>query len=206
MIGLIGNKVGMTQVFDDRGNLVPVTAIRVEPNVVVGHRTVEKNGYAATVLGALSARKKHISKPLAGQFAEGVEPRRVLRELRGFDREVNVGDAIGAEIFEGVVFVDVQGLSKGKGYQGVMKRHGFKGGSKTHGSKFHRANGSTGMAAWPSKVHRGTRMPGRMGAERRTVQNLRLVAIDAEKQLLLVRGSVPGTRESLLIVREARKK
>ena len=172
----------------------------------MGHRTVEKNGYAAAVLGAVPAKKKSVRKPVAGQFAEGIEPRRVLREVRGFDHEANVGDSLGAEIFEGVMFVDVQGISKGKGYQGVIKRHGFRGGRKTHGSKFHRANGSTGMAASPSKVHRGTRMPGRMGGERRTVQNLRLVAVDAERQLLLVRGSVPGTRESLLIVREARKK
>ena len=206
MVGLIGRKVGMTQVFDDAGNLVPVTAIQVEPNVVIGHRTVEKDGYAAAVLGALPVKKKNITKPVAGQFADSIEPRRVLREVRGFDRDANVGDSLGAEIFEGVTYVDVQGISKGKGYQGVMKRHGFGGGRKTHGSKFHRANGSTGMAAWPSKVHRGTRMPGRMGGERRTVQNLRVVAVDAEKQLLLVKGSVPGTRESLLIVREARKK
>jgi large subunit ribosomal protein L3 len=206
MIGLIGKKIGMTQVFDDGGNLIPVTAIRVEPNVVVGHRTIDKHGYSATVLASLPVKKKRLTKPVAGQFVEGVEPRRIQREVRDFDRELGVGDEVGAEIFEGILFVDVQGLSKGKGYQGVIRRHGFRGGRKTHGSKFHRANGSTGMAAWPSKVHRGTKMPGRMGGDRRTVQNLRLVGVDAERQLLLVRGSVPGTRDSLVIVREARKK
>ena len=206
MIGLIGTKVGMTQLFDDRGNLVPVTAIRIEPNVVVGRRTLETHGYDATILGSGAVKASRMRKPVAGQFPSGTEPRRVLKEFRDFDFEVEIGGTLGVEALENVGHVDVQGITKGKGYQGVMRRHGFAGGNKTHGSKFHRANGSTGMAAAPSKVMKGTRMPGRMGAELFTAQNLRIVRLDAEHQVLLVRGAVPGRRDSVLFIREAKKK
>ena len=206
MLGLIGKKIGMTQVFDETGNLIPVTAVMVEPNVVVQERTVEKNGYSAVILGAFAAKKKHLTKPVLGQFAEGVEPTRYMAEMRDYERECKSGDRLGLEIFEGIRFVDVQAASKGKGYQGVMKRHGFKGGSKTHGSKFHRAGGSTGMAAWPSRVIKGTKMAGRMGNRKTTIQNLRLVEIDAEKGVLLIKGCIPGTRDSVIIVKKALKK
>jgi len=204
MLGLIGRKIGMTQVFDDSGNLIPVTVIQVEPNVVVSNRAEDKDGYSAVVLGA-GTRKKAI-KPYAGQFPKGIKPARVLKEFRDFGREVEVGQMLGVEIFEGVHFVDVQGISKGKGYQGVMKRHGFSGGRKSHGSKFHRAGGSTGMAASPSKVIKGTKMAGRMGGENRTVQNLKVVKVDTEQQTLIVMGAVPGRNSGQVLVTLAKKK
>ncbi len=207
MLGLIGKKVGMTQIFNDYGELMPVTVIRIEPNLVVDRRTVDRNGYDAVVLGASDAKPSRLTAPVLGQFKKnGLEPKRRLVEMRDFDRECAIGDTLGVEVFENSAFVDVTGTSKGKGYQGVMKRHGFGGGRKTHGSKFHRAGGSTGMAAWPSKVQKGTKMAGRMGGVQRTAQNLRIVSIDAERQMLLVNGAIPGARDGYVIVRTARKK
>ena len=207
MVGLIGRKVGMTQVFDEAGRLVPVTVIQVQPNVVVGHRTPEKDGYSAVILGAEEAKPQRLSKPLRGQYEKaGVAPQRKMIEIADVDQEYAVGDTLGVDLFADAGFVDVIGTSKGKGYQGVMKRHGFGGGRKTHGSKFHRANGSTGMAAWPSRVIKGTRMPGRMGGVRSTAQNLRVVRVDAEKQMLLVGGAVPGARNGYVLVSTAKKR
>ncbi len=207
MVGLIGRKVGMTQVFDEAGRLVPVTVIQVEPNVVVGRRTPEKDGYSAVILGAEEAKPERLTKPVRGQYEKvGVAPQRKMVEVSDFDHECAVGDTLGVDLFGDAGFVDVVGTSKGKGFQGVMKRHGFGGGRKTHGSKFHRANGSTGMAAWPSRVIKGTRMPGRMGGERSTVQNLRVVRVDAEKQMLLVGGAVPGARNGYVLVSTAKKR
>jgi large subunit ribosomal protein L3 len=207
MVGLIGRKIGMTQVFDDAGRLVPVTVIQVEPNVVVGQRTPEKDGYSAVILGAEVAKPERLTKPVRGQYEKvGVAPQRKMVEVSDFDHECAVGDALGVDLFADAGFVDVVGTSKGKGFQGVIKRHGFGGGRKTHGSKFHRANGSTGMAAWPSRVIKGTRMPGRMGGERSTVQNLRVVRVDAEKQMLLVGGAVPGARNGYVLVSMAKKR
>ena len=206
MFGLIGKKVGMTQIFDDTGRLVPVTVLSLADNVVVGRRTIENDGYDAVVLGAEVVKAARVTKPRLGQFPDGVEPRRALIEFRDFGLDVEIGQTLGVDVFNDVAFVDVIGRSKGKGYQGVMKRHGFGGGRKTHGSKFHRANGSTGMAAWPSKVIKGTKMPGRMGADRTTVLNLRVVRIDAEHQLLLVRGAVPGKTNATVRVRPAIKR
>ena len=207
MLGLIGKKVGMTQVFDEFGELMPVTVIKVEPNLVVDQRTPDRNGYGAVVLGASDVKESRVTAPVLGQFRKNeLDPKRRLVEMRDFDRECAIGDTLGVEVFENSAFVDVTGTSKGKGYKGVMKRHGFGGGRKTHGSKFHRANGSTGMAAWPSRVIKGTKMPGRMGGVQRTVQNLRIVSIDAERQMLLVGGAVPGTRDGYVIVQTSKKK
>lgn len=206
MLGLIGKKVGMTQVFDETGSLVPVTVIKFEDNHVVQLREEERDGYSACVMGSIKMKEKRVTKPYGGQFPEGVEATKCLVEMRDFDNETAVGEKIGVEIFEGLEYVDITGTTKGKGYQGVMKRHGFGGGRKTHGSKFHRANGSTGMAAWPSRVIKGTKMPGRMGADRKTVQNLRIVQVDAEKKLMLVKGAVPGTKNSVVIVKSAKKR
>ena len=206
MIGLIGKKAGMTQVFDSEGTLTPVTVIKVEPNVVVANRTVENDGYSAVVLGSVEMKSSHVTKPYAGQFKEDTTPKKHVMELRDFEKECNVGDSFGVELIEGFSYVDVVGTSKGKGFQGVMKRHNFSGGRATHGSKFHRANGSTGMAAWPSKVIKGTKMAGRMGGERKTVQNLEVVRVDAEKNIVLVKGAVPGTKDSVVFVRKAKKK
>jgi len=203
MLGLMGKKIGMTQTFDERGVLNGVTVIRVEPNVVIGERTQEKNGYSALILATASLKKKRQKKPYAGQFPPGIEPTARLREVRDFEKKCGVGEKLGVELFEGVGFVDIKGVSKGKGFQGVMKRHGFKGGPKSHGSKFHRAPGSTGSSAFPSRVFPGARMPGHMGADNVTVKNLRLVKIDRENSVLLVRGAVPGPRGGRVFVQKA---
>jgi large subunit ribosomal protein L3 len=206
MKALIGMKIGMTQIFDESGNVVPVTALRVEPNVVVGLRAADRAGYDAVVLGAIAAKKSRVTKTRAGQFPEGVEPRRYLREIKDLGVEVQVGASVGLEIFEGVEYVDVQGISKGKGFQGVVKKHGMKGGPGAHGTKFGREVGSTGMRSTPGKVFKGTHNAGRMGHATVTVENLALVRVDVEKQLLLVKGSVPGPRNTAVLVREAIKK
>lgn len=206
MLGLIGKKVGMTQVYDEQGTMTPVTVIKFEDNVVIGNRSVEKDGYVACVLGTVDKKAKQVTKPYGGQFPEGIEPKQFLYEMRDFEAESEIGKTYGVELFEKLKFVDVIGTTKGKGYQGVMKRHGFSGGRKTHGSKFHRANGSTGMAAYPARVIKGTKMAGRMGGDRKTVQNLKIVRVDAEKQIILVKGAIPGTRNSVVLVRRAKKK
>lgn len=204
MLGLIGTKVGMTQVFDEQGTQTPVTVIRIDANAVVGHRTPERDGYSAVVLGAGSIKKSRVRKPYAGQFPEGLQPTKVLKEVRDFGRECKVGDSFGVEAFEGTRFVDVQGISKGKGFQGAMKRHGFGGGPKSHGSLVHREVGSAGVAS--GKSFKGARMPGRMGGETAKVQNLRIVKVDVEKKVLLVKGAVPGPRGGRLFVTQAGKR
>ncbi|MBN1799085.1 MAG: 50S ribosomal protein L3 [Spirochaetales bacterium] len=206
MLGLLGKKIGMTQIFDENGVLIPVTVVKVEPNVVVGQRTKEKHGYDAVVLGAFKVKANKLKKPIAGQFVKGVDSVKILREFRDFEHECKIGDKLGVELFEKIRFVDVKGTTKGKGYQGVMKRHGFAGGVKSHGSKFHRAGGSTGQAAWPSKVLKGTKMAGRMGNAGHTMQNLRIVKIDKEKEVMLVNGAVPGAPNNLVIITRAFKK
>lgn len=206
MVGLIGKKVGMTQVFDDEGFLVPVTVLKVEPNLVVARRTPERDGYSAVVLGAIPQKESRMKKPVLGQFKEGVVPRRELFEFRDFEHECSVGDEVGLDLLKDIGFVDITGTSKGKGFQGVMKRHNFGGGRKTHGSKFHRANGSTGMAAYPSKVIKGTKMAGRMGGAKSTVLSLQVVRVDLENGLMLVRGAVPGRSDAVVRIRPAVKR
>ncbi len=205
MLALIGRKIGMTQLFNDAGMRVPVSVIKVEPNVVVQERTTEKHGYSAMVIGADPLKKSRVKKPVAGQYPQGVDPKRYLMEFKDFEKECKVGDTLGVEIFEGVPFVDVRGTTKGKGFQGVVKRHGFQGGPGAHGSKFHRENGSVGTGAF-RKIVKGTRMPGRMGNERLTVQNIRLFRVDKERGLLLVNGAVPGRRGGMVVVLKATKK
>ena len=206
MLGLMGRKIGMTQVFDETGSLVPVTVVKVEPNLVVAQKTEEKDGYKAVVLGIDELKQNRASKSYAGQFPENISPVKTLKEFRDFEKEVAPGDKIGAELFEGVRYVDVCGVSKGKGFQGVMKRWGFGGGRKTHGSKFHREPGSTGQNTYPHKSFKNRKMPGRMGRERVTVLSLRLVKIDPENKLVLIRGAVPGVNKGLVVVRAAVKK
>ncbi|MDR1788285.1 MAG: 50S ribosomal protein L3 [Treponema sp.] len=206
MIGLLAVKVGMTQVFDADGNLVPVTALRVDPNVVIAKKTKEKDGYDAVVVGFGAIKEKRVSKPVKGQFPEGVTPTRTIREFRGFEKEAAVGDNLGAELFEGVRWVDVTGVSKGKGFQGVVKRWGFGGGRHTHGSKFHREPGSTGQSTYPHKTFKNVKLPGRMGRERVTVLSQRVIQVDTEKQLVLVRGAVPGINKGVVTIRAAVKK
>lgn len=206
MIGLIAKKVGMTQVFDESGNLIPVTVIRVEPNTVVSLKKEEAFGYDAVVLGLDDLKASRTTKPYAGQFPEGIAPKRHLKEFRDFDREVAVGDQIGVEILEKIRFLDVTATTKGKGFQGVMKRWGFHGGRASHGSKFHREPGGTGNSTTPGHCFKNIKMPGHMGAERVTVQNLRIQKIDPELKVVMVRGAVPGHKDCTLIIKSAVKK
>ena len=206
MKGLIATKVGMTQVFDENGNLTPVTVIRVDPNVVVAHKTKENFGYEAVVLGLGELKSKNVTKPYAGQFPEGITPKRHLKEFRDFEVEKAVGEEVGIELFENTAYVDVTATSKGKGFQGVMKRWGFHGGRATHGSKFHREAGGTGCCTTPGHCLKNVKMPGRMGFDRVTVQNLKVVKVDPELNVLMVRGAVPGVRNCTLIVKAAVKK
>ncbi|HPX25233.1 MAG TPA: 50S ribosomal protein L3 [Treponemataceae bacterium] len=206
MKGLIAKKVGMTQVFDEDGSLTPVTVIRVEPNKVVALKKKEVFGYDAVVLGLDDMKKSRITKPYAGQFPEGITPKRNLKEFRDFDGEVAVGDEVGLELFDEIRFLDVTATSKGKGFQGVMKRWGFHGGRASHGSKFHREPGSTGQCTSPGRSFKNTKLPGRMGRERVTVQNLKIVKIDPELKVVMVRGSVPGNKDCTLIIKSAVKK
>ncbi|MDR3167340.1 MAG: 50S ribosomal protein L3 [Treponema sp.] len=206
MLGLLAKKVGMTQVFDDEGNLVPVTVMRIDPNIVIAQKNKEKDGYAAVILGVDDMKKNKVTKPYAGQFAENIAPKKIVKEFRDFEKEVAVGDSLGVELFEGCRYVDVSGVSKGKGFQGVMKRWGFRGGRYTHGSKFHREPGSTGQSTYPGRTFKNVKLPGRMGRERVTVLSLQVVKVDPEKQVIMVHGAVPGVNKGVVVVRTAVKK
>jgi large subunit ribosomal protein L3 len=196
----------MTQVFDEAGNVTPVTVIGVEPNVVVARRTKEKCGYDAVVLGSGDMKPHRVTKPYAGQFAEGITPKKILREFRDLDTDAAIGDELGLEFFDGIRFVDVTAISKGKGFQGVMKRWGFHGGRASHGSKFHREAGSTGQSTTPGHSFKNVKMPARMGGDRVSVQNLRIVKIDRELKVVLVCGAVPGRRNCTVIIKSAVKR
>jgi large subunit ribosomal protein L3 len=206
MIGLIGKKTGMTQVFDETGRLIPVTVIEFAPNVVVGKKTADKDGYDAVVVGVYDKKKSTVSKPYGGQFPEGINPTRILREMRDYEKEVAVGDKLSVASLEGIRFVDVSATSKGKGFQGVVKRWHFGGGRASHGSKFHREPGSTGQSTYPHKTFKNVKLPGHMGNERVTMQNLKVVRVDVEGGFMLVRGAVPGPRTCDVLVRDAVKK
>jgi large subunit ribosomal protein L3 len=206
--GLLGTKLGMTQVWDENNKLVPVTVVEIAPNVVTQVRTVENDGYAAVQIayGAIDPRK--VTKPLTGHFEKaGTTPRRHLTEVRTADAaEYSAGQELAVDIFEAGQLVDVVGTSKGKGFAGVMKRHNFKGVSASHGShRNHRKPGSIGASSTPSRVFKGMRMAGRMGGERVTVMNLKVHSVDLEKGLLLIKGAVPGARGRLVFVRNAVK-
>ncbi|MFC2386299.1 50S ribosomal protein L3 [Treponema socranskii] len=206
MKGLIAKKVGMTQVFDESGNLVPVTVIRIDPNTVIATRTKERNGYNAVVLGIDDVKESRVTKAYKNQFAENIAPKRTLKEFRDFEKEVKVGDQIGMELFDGTRFLDVTSTSKGKGFQGVMKRWGFHGGRASHGSKFHREAGGTGQSTTPGHTFKNIKMPGRMGSKKVTIQNLQVVKTDADLKVIMVRGAVPGNKDCTLIVKSAVKK
>jgi large subunit ribosomal protein L3 len=208
MKGILGTKLGMTQVFDENNRIVPVTVVKAEPNVVTQVRTEEKDGYTAVQLAAGAIDPRKVNKPVAGHFAKaGVTPRRHLVELRTADAsEYTVGQEITAEVFEAGAVVDITGTSKGKGTAGVMKRHNFKGLGSSHGTqRKHRSPGSIGGCATPGRVFKGLRMAGRMGHERVTTQNLKVHKIDAENGLLLIKGAVPGPKGGLVFVRTAAK-
>ena len=206
MKGLIAKKVGMTQVFDESGNLVPVTVIRIDPNTVIATRTKERNGYDAVVLGIDDVKESRVTKAYKNQFAENIAPKRTLKEFRDFEKEVKVGDQIGMELFDGTRFLDVTSTSKGKGFQGVMKRWGFHGGRASHGSKFHREAGGTGQSTTPGHTFKNIKMPGRMGSKKVTIQNLQVIKTDADLKVIMVRGAVPGNKDCTLIVKSAVKK
>ena len=210
--GLLGKKLGMTQVFDERGEVVPVTVISAGPCVVTQVRTKERDGYEAVQLGYGESRR--LSKPERGHLkaaqADGAEGELLLRHLREVTARdtdtVQVGQRVTVGIFKPGDVIDISGVSKGKGFQGVVRRHHFRGGPKTHGqSDRWRAPGSIGAGTTPGHVFKGTRMAGRMGNERVTVQNLRVVQVDEDRNLLVVRGSVPGANEGLLMIRRAVK-
>ena len=206
--GVLGEKLGMTQVWDDNGKLVPVTVVQTGGNVVTQIRSVETDGYDAVQIAFGQIDPRKVSKPLKGHFEKaGVTPRRHLVELRTSDAgEYSLGQEITAEAFEGGQKVDVTGTTKGKGFAGVMKRHGFAGVSASHGAhRNHRKPGSIGGCATPGRVFKGMRMAGRMGGVRQTTQNLTIHAVDADKGLLLVKGAVPGPRGGIVLVRNAVK-
>ncbi|MDO4784573.1 MAG: 50S ribosomal protein L3 [Propionibacteriaceae bacterium] len=208
--GILGTKLGMTQLWDDNNRIVPVTVIQAGPCVVTQVRTPEVDGYSAVQLGYGAIKAKKVNKPAAGHFEKAdVTPRKHLVELRTADASTyTLGQELtAADVFEAAQVVDVTGISKGKGTAGVMKRHGFGGLKASHGvHRKHRAPGSIGGCATPGRVFKGLRMAGRMGNEKVTVQNLTIHAVDAERGLLLVRGAVPGNKGSLVVVRTAAKK
>jgi len=207
--GLIGKKLGMTQVFDSNNHLVPVTVIEVGPCVVTQVRTPETDGYSAIQIAYGAIDPKRVSKPQAGHFAKaGVTPRRSVAEIRTLNAGTySVGQELGASLFEAGEIVDATGTSEGKGSAGVMKRHGFGGLRSSHGvDKKHRMPGSVGACSTPGRVFKGMRMMGRMGAERVTTQNLTIQAVDAEKNLLLIKGSVPGHDGGIVFIKSAAKK
>lgn len=202
MSGILGKKIGMTQVFDEKNNIVSVTAIEAGPCPILA----VKEKYIQ--LGFDSVKENHLKKPLLGYFKKlNVAPRKIIREvLKESDKEYKVGEEIKVDLFKVGDFVDITGTSKGKGFQGGMKRWHWKGGPKTRGSTSHRRVGSLGSSTSPGRVWKGHHLPGHMGAERTTTQNLRIVKVDAQNNLLLVKGAVPGHKNSYLIIKKAKKK
>ncbi|MCK5055206.1 MAG: 50S ribosomal protein L3 [Candidatus Aminicenantes bacterium] len=192
--GIIGKKVGMTQIFTDEGGVIPVTVIKAGPCLVVQKKIKEHNEYIKVQLGFVEGEKvKKVNKAIAGHFGKAeVPPTNVLKEFFIDENNINVGDSIKVDIFEEKEKVNITGITKGKGFQGVVKRWNFRGGKATHGSMFHRRAGSTGMCAFPGKVIKGKKMPGRMGGKRKAVKGLNVVKVDTEKNLLLVKGAIPG--------------
>ncbi|MCY7913855.1 50S ribosomal protein L3 [Bacillus haynesii] len=204
--GILGRKIGMTQVFAENGDLIPVTVIEAAPNVVLQKKTSENDGYEAIQIGFDDKRDKLANKPEKGHVAKAeTAPKRFVKELRGVDMGAyEVGQEVKVDIFSNGEVVDVTGTSKGKGFQGAIKRHGQSRGPMSHGSRYHRRPGSMGPVD-PNRVFKGKLLPGRMGGEQITVQNLEIVKVDAERNLLLVKGNVPGAKKSLVTVKSAVK-
>jgi large subunit ribosomal protein L3 len=207
MVGLIGKKVGMTEHFNEEGNVVPVTLIKIEKNIVINTRTLDKDGYNAVVIGSVDLAERKVSKPVKGQFKNNIALKRYLKEFRVEDpSKFEIGSEVTIDALGNPEFIDVIGMSKGKGYQGVIKRHNFDGGPGGHGSKFHRHNGSTGQNTWPSHVFKGVKRAGRMGYDQVTAQNLKIYSYDKEENVLLVRGAIPGSTNGIVYINCARKK
>lgn len=207
MKGILGKKVGMTQVFAKNGKLIPVTVVEVEPNVVTQIKTVEKDGYDAIQLGAITVREKVSNKPKTGHTNKAnTAPKRFLKEIRGVNvEEYTLGQVIDASIFKEGEIVDVSGISKGKGFQGVIKRHNQSRGPMGHGSQYHRGVGSLGTML-PMHVLKGKKLPGHMGNVASTIQNLEVVAVDLENNVILIKGNVPGPKKSLVMIKTSVKK
>lgn len=202
--GIWGKKVGMTQIFFEDGQAVPVTVIEVEPNIVTQKKTLETDGYAAYQIGFGRVKEKNVTKPVQGHFEKAdVQIQKYLREVQ-LDQEYNIGDEIDVSIFAPGEKVDVSGTSKGKGYAGTIKRWNFHRGPMGHGSKFHRAPGSLGSVD-PARVFKGKKMSGRMGGERVTIQNLEIVRVDADKRVILIKGAVPGPKKGIVFIKNAVK-
>lgn len=205
--GILGKKVGMTQYFTETGELIPVTVVEVTPNVVLQLKTIENDGYEAVQLGFDDLREVLANRPHKGHVAKAnATPKRFIREFSNVElSEYEVGQEITVDVFKEGDIVDVTGTSKGKGFQGVIKRHGQSRGPMSHGSRFHRRPGSMGMASDASKVFKGKMLPGRMGGDRVTIQNLEIVRVDADKNVILIKGNVPGAKKSLIEIRTAIK-
>lgn len=205
MTGIIGKKLGMTRIFDESGAAVTVTVIEAGPCLVTRVRTKDRDGYEAVQLGFGRAKAKSLTKPVLGQFAKAnVPPQKRLREFRVTEpSKFEVGQEIRVDIFAPGEYVDVTGVSKGRGFQGVVKRHGFHGGDEAHGCMSHRVPGSLGQSAAPSRVYKGRKLPGRMGGERVTVRRVSVVQVDMDQNVLLVRGAVPGAANGLVVVRKS---
>ena len=204
---IIGRKVGMTQIFDEKGNVIPVTVIEAGPCSVVQVKTVETDGYDAVQLGFGTVKEHKVNKPEKGHFTKvKVTPTKHLREFRLSDvSNVKVGDEIKADVFSAGELVDIQGITKGKGFQGVIKRHGQSRGPMGHGSMYHRRPGSMGACSTPSRVFKGKKLPGHMGTNTVTIQNLKVVRVDLDKNVILVKGSVPGNKGVILKIKDAVK-
>jgi large subunit ribosomal protein L3 len=204
--GIIGKKLGMTQVFNEDGAAVGVTAVEVEPSVVVQVKTKAKEGYDAVQLGYGRKKQKNVTKPLQGHFNKANKGFfRKLKEFKTDGEAYEIGQEITADIFKTGDFVDVVGTSKGKGFAGVIKRHGFGGGRATHGSMFHRAPGSIGASADPARVFKGTKMGGHLGAVRKTIQNLQIWQVRTDRNLILLKGSIPGSKNGFVLIKQAKK-
>ncbi|AZP03823.1 50S ribosomal protein L3 [Jeotgalibaca ciconiae] len=205
--GILGRKVGMTQFFTENGELVPVTVIEATPNVVLQVKTVETDGYESVQLGYQELREVLTNKPAKGHAAKAkTAPKRFIREIKDVELgEYEVGKEITVDVFETGDIVDVTGTSKGHGFQGVIKRHGQSRGPMSHGSRYHRRPGSMGAASDPSRVFKGKKLPGQMGGKRITIQNLEIVKVDVEKNVILIKGNVPGSKKSLIEIKAARK-
>ena len=207
-VGLIGRKIQMSQVFDDKGEFIPVTIVEAGPCVVVAKKTQDKDGYSSLQLGFKDVKESKINKPVAGHFKKAdIKFKRYLREFRISDIDnYQVNQEFKADVFKEGDYIDVSGISKGKGFAGVIKRYHWKGGGASHGSMFHRAPGSLGQSSDPSRVFKGHGLPGRMGGEQVTTQNLKVVKVDVRQNKLLIEGAVPGRKGTLLIIKKAVKK
>ncbi len=205
-IGLLGKKIGMTQIFDPEGKVIPVTLIEAGPCRIVQKKTKDKEGYLAVQVGFMERKEKSTSKPLKGHFKKaGVSPQKFLKEFRYAEGDYQVGQTITLDIFKGIDFVDLTAASKGRGFTGAMKRWKFHGGPATHGSMTHRILGSTG-ATDSARVFKGKKMPGRMGGKRVTIQSFKIIKRDAANNLLVIRGAIPGPKGALVVIRKAVKK